>query len=77
MMITIKCPKCSTGSSLSLIESTYEGPYRCWKCRELFSIKIEGNELKSYEPLSQEEFERRQQLEALKAKLRKPPKADS
>jgi len=73
MMITIKCPKCGTEGSLSLVEPTYEGPYRCWKCRELFSIKIEGNELKSCEPLSQEEFERIQEIEALKAKFRKPP----
>jgi len=71
MMITIKCPKCGTEGSLSLVESTYEGPYRCWKCRELFSIKIEGNELKSCEPLSQEEFERIQEIEALKAKFKK------
>jgi len=73
MMITIKCPKCGTEGSLSLVELTYEGPYRCWKCRELFSIKIEDNELKSCEPLSQEEFERIQEIEALKAKFRKPP----
>ncbi len=71
MMITIKCPKCGTEGSLSLVEPTYEGPYRCWKCRELFSIKIEGNELKSCEPLSQEEFERIQEIEALKAKFKK------
>ncbi len=73
MMITIKCPKCGTEGGLSLVESTYEGPYRCWKCRELFSITIEGNELKSCESLSQEEFERRQEIEALKAKFKKQP----
>jgi hypothetical protein len=72
-MITIKCPKCNTEGKLSLLKPDYEGPYRCWKCRELFSINIEGNEVKSLEPLSEEEFQRRQQMEALKAKLRKPP----
>ncbi len=71
MMMKIKCPKCGTEGSLSLLEPNYEGPYRCWKCRELFSIKIEGNELKSCEPLSQEEFEKRQEIEALKAKFKK------
>ncbi len=71
MMITIKCPKCGTEGSLSLVEPTYEGPYRCWKCRELFSIKIEGNELKFCKSLSQEEFERIQEIEALKAKFKK------
>ena len=72
-MMKIKCPKCDTEGSLSLVEPTYEGPYRCWKCRELFSIKIEGNELKSCEPLSQEEFEKRQEIEALRAKFKKQP----
>jgi hypothetical protein len=72
-MITIKCPKCGTDGKLSLAQSIYEGPYRCWKCKELFSIKIEGNELKSCEPLSQAEFERRQQIEkAQKDKFQKP-----
>ncbi|GAI44567.1 unnamed protein product, partial [marine sediment metagenome] len=32
---------------------------------------IEGNELKSCEPFSQEEFERIQEIEALKAKFKK------
>ncbi|MFC2011666.1 hypothetical protein ACFLVU_00910 [Chloroflexota bacterium] len=48
---------------MSLAQPSYEGPYRCWKCRELFTIRIEGNELKSCEPLSQEEFDRQQELQ--------------
>ena len=71
MMVKIKCPKCGTEGSLSLAESNYEGPYRCWKCRELFTIKMEGNELKSCEPLSQEEFEKQQEIEALRAKFKR------
>jgi transposase-like protein len=72
-MIKIKCPKCGTESSMSLSQPTYEGPYRCWKCKENFLIKIVGNNLESCEPLSQEEFEQRQRLDALKAKMEKPP----
>jgi transposase-like protein len=72
-MIKIKCPKCGTESSMSLAQPTYEGPYRCWKCKENFLIKIVGNKLESCEPLSQEEFEQRQRLDALKAKMEKPP----
>ena len=71
MMITIKCPKCGTEGSQSLVEPDYEGPYRCWKCRELFIIKIEGNEVKSWKPLTEEEFQRIQEAEALKAKFKK------
>ena len=71
MIIKIKCLKCGTEDSLSLVEASYEGPYRCWKCRELFTIKMENNELKSCEPLSQEEFDRQQEVEALKAKFKR------
>jgi len=70
MMVKIKCPKCGTEGSLSLVESNYEGPYRCWKCRGLFTIKMESNEMKSCEPLSQDEFDKQQEIEALKAKFK-------
>ena len=71
MIVKIKCTKCSTEGSLSLSDPSYQGPYRCWKCRELFTIKMENNELKSCEPLSQEEFGRQQEIEALKAKFKR------
>jgi DNA-directed RNA polymerase subunit RPC12/RpoP len=71
MMLKIKCPKCDVEGSLSLIEPNYHGPYKCWKCRALFTLDIEKNVVKSCEPLSQEEFEQQQQMEFLKAKLRK------
>ena len=71
MIVRIRCPECDAESSLSLTEPTYQGPYRCWKCRELFTIKIENNELKSCEPLSKEEFEKQQEIEELKKKMRR------
>jgi len=71
MIVKIKCPKCDVEGSLSLVESSYQGPYRCWKCRELFTITLENNKLKSCEPLSQEEFEKQQEIEALKKKMRR------
>lgn len=71
MIVKIKCTKCGTEGSLSLSDPSYQGPYRCWKCRELFTIKMENNELKSCEPLSQEEFEEQQEIEALKAKFKR------
>jgi len=70
-MITLKCPKCDAETKLSLAEESYEGPRRCWKCHEFFMIKIENNELKSCEPLSQEEYEKYKEIEALKAKFKK------
>jgi hypothetical protein len=70
-MMSMICPKCNAESKLSFIEDSYEGPRRCWKCHELFMIKIRDNKLISCEPLSQEEFERQQEINALKNKFRK------
>ena len=72
MMFKITCPECKTDGSFSLVEPDYQGPYRCWKCRELFTIKIENNALKSCQPLSQEEYDQQQEIEALKAKFKQP-----
>ena len=71
MMFKIKCPQCETEGSFSLADSSYEGPYRCWKCRALFTIRIENNQLETMEPLSQEEFEKQQELQALKDQFRR------
>jgi hypothetical protein len=56
-MFTIQCPDCSAETSLSLDQLVYEGPYRCWKCRGLFKIKIGNKKLQTCEPLSEEELE--------------------
>ncbi len=71
MMIKIRCPECGTEGSMSLLESSYEGPYKCWKCRALFTIRLKNNELESCEPLSQEDFEKQQEIAALKARLKR------
>ena len=72
MMIKIKCPECGIEGSMSLLESSYEGPYKCWKCRALFTIRLKNNQLESCEPLSQEDFEKQQEIAALKARLKRP-----
>ena len=71
MLVKIKCTKCGTEGSLSLSDPSYQGPYRCWKCREFFTIKMENNELKSCELLSHEEFEKQQEIENLRDKFRR------
>ncbi len=70
-MVKIKCPKCGTDGSLSLAQSSYKGPYKCWKCRELFTIEMMNDSLKSLEPLSQEEFDKQRALEALRTKFQR------
>jgi len=71
MMIKITCPSCGVDGSLSMLEPSYQGPYKCWKCRASFKIHLENSELKSCEPLSQEEFEKLQEIHALKTKFKK------
>ncbi len=71
MLVKIKCPKCETDGSFSLADLVYEGPYRCWKCRELFIIKMKNNKLLSIEAITQEEFDRQMEIQALKARYRK------
>lgn len=71
MLCKIKCTECSTEGTISLLETTYEGPYKCWKCRGLFAIKLKNGALLSYTKLSQEEFEKLQEIDALRKKFRK------
>ena len=71
MIAKITCPKCGTDGSFSLADKVYEGPYKCWKCREYLMIKMVNNELKSCEPITEEEFHRQQEIQALKDKFRK------
>jgi hypothetical protein len=73
-MITIKCPKCGTDSKLSLLQSVYVGPHKCWKCRELFNIRIENNVVKSCQPMSPEEAERQRQREESRHRFQQPDK---
>ena len=69
MLVKIKCTRCGSEGALSLSDPSYEGPYRCWKCRELFTIRLEGNELKSCEPLSEADFEKQQEIHNLRSRF--------
>jgi NAD-dependent SIR2 family protein deacetylase len=72
-MFSMKCPKCGAESKFSFVNNSYEGPRRCWKCHELFKMKILNNVLIYCEPLSEEEFKKLQEINALKSKLRNQP----
>jgi hypothetical protein len=56
MLVKIKCPKCGGETQFSPPLGSYQGPFRCWKCREIFAIRIEANEVKSCGPLNQDEL---------------------
>ena len=70
-ILKVKCPSCEVEGSLSLVESDYEGPYRCWKCRELYTLKINGNEIKSFTPLTEEELEKHQAEQEKELKMKR------
>ncbi len=71
MMIKISCPDCSIDGSISLLESDYEGPYMCWKCRSLYKIRLKEYKLISCDPLSQEEFDHLREINKLQNKFKK------
>jgi hypothetical protein len=64
-MIEIACPDCKSVGKMSLAQTLYEGPYRCWKCRSLFKIVLANGKLQSIEPLSEAEFEAWQELKKM------------
>ena len=71
MLLKISCPKCGIEGGFSLADARYEGPYRCWKCRELYTVLIEDGEMKSCQPLTPEEFEKQQEIGNLQRKFKK------
>ena len=71
MMISITCPDCQSEGKISLLEADYEGPYRCWKCRALFTITLAGNELTSITPLTEEELARQQEMKRLQDQFKR------
>ncbi len=66
-MFALRCPSCSNNTFLSLADSGYEGPFRCWRCKGLFMVKIENEELKSCKPMTEDELERLQEAESLES----------
>jgi hypothetical protein len=56
-MFPIQCPECNAETNLSLDDAVYEGPYRCWKCRGLFRVKIADQKLKFHKPVTESELE--------------------
>jgi len=73
MLMKIACPSCGVEGSMSLLESSYEGPYRCWKCHEMSSIIIANNALQSAKPITQvqEEQKKQREIDEFKNKFRK------
>jgi hypothetical protein len=58
MQVTIKCPSCSTDSTFFLAKTSFRGPFKCWKCSNLFTMKIRNGAVESLEPLTKEDFDK-------------------
>jgi hypothetical protein len=48
----------------------YEGPFRCYKCHELYKIRMEHNVLESCEPIDPNEAAKLEEIRAMKDKFR-------
>jgi hypothetical protein len=71
MQVTIKCPSCSSDSSFFLVKNNLMGPFRCWKCKGLFTVKVRNGELEKCEPLAEEAFTKAKADHAAKRKKAK------
>jgi hypothetical protein len=58
MQVTIKCPACNTDSSFFVAKNIFQGPFRCWKCKAMFTVKVKDGVLQVCDPLSNEDFEK-------------------
>jgi DNA-directed RNA polymerase subunit RPC12/RpoP len=56
---------------MSLLESTYQMSYRCWKCKEFFTLSVEDNQVKSIVKLTPEEYQKMKEVEDLRSKFRR------
>ena len=71
MMVKIKCPSCGTDGYMSLLQSTYEMPYKCWKCKDYFTLSVENDQVKSLVKLSAEDFQKLKETEDLRANFKR------
>jgi hypothetical protein len=58
MQVNIKCPACNSDSSFFIAKNVFQGPFRCWKCKALFTVKVRNGKVESCEPLTQEVFDK-------------------
>jgi hypothetical protein len=71
MLMNITCPACQKEGTISLLEPDYNGPYRCWKCRGLFTMNIHNNKVLACEPLSEEDYEKQKAADELRKKVKR------
>ena len=46
VIIIVKCQNCGTETKLSLADISYDGLFRCWKCKHSHMFVVENDEIK-------------------------------
>jgi transposase-like protein len=70
MQIVVKCPACNSESSFFVAKPVFQGPFRCWKCKALFTLKAKNSEIQLLEPLTQENFDKQKAAKDAKKKAK-------
>lgn len=70
-MITITCPKCNAESRFSLMDRSFEGPFKCYKCHSFMKLKVIAETVMSNELITDEDAQKLQDLKSMKDKLTK------
>jgi transposase-like protein len=73
MQVNVKCPSCNSDSSFFIAKPVFSGPFKCWKCKALFTLKVKNGEIELLEPLAQEAFDK-QKADRAAAKKKKKEK---
>jgi len=71
MLTKVKCPKCGTEGTFSISDPVYDGPYKCWSCKEMFRVRIENKVLKEIAPMSIDQLAKFQEIENLRNKFKR------
>ena len=71
MLTTITCPSCKTDGKLSLVDPHFDGPYKCWKCKEVFRLRMDHGTVEDLSPMTAEEQQQFEQAQALRNKFRR------
>ena len=63
MIIKIRCKKCDAETRLSLADLSYDGLFRCWKCKQSHIFVVENDEIKHLELLNDEKYGKQLELD--------------
>ena len=56
MIIKVRCKKCDAETKLSLADLSYNGLFRCWKCKQSHIFVVENDEIKYLKLLNNEKY---------------------